>query len=75
MTKYDDVIPIRAPILPANIPIVKVKCGGLNKPSKPNAECQKKSRGPANNNIETPPITNFIDKSSSRFFSFFLVEI
>jgi hypothetical protein len=69
-----DGIPIRAPILPANIPIVKIRCGGLSKPSKPKAECQKKSSGPANISIETPVITNFIDKSNSRSLSPFLEE-
>ena len=60
-----DNIPNRAPILLSAMPIVSTECEGLSKPSKPKAECQAKSKGPAETNMITPMVTNFIGKGKS----------
>src|SRR6187431_680422 len=39
----DKCVPISAPIIESNIPLISIKCGGLRRPSNPKFECHQLS--------------------------------
>jgi hypothetical protein len=52
-------VPINAPIIEINIPLINIRCGGLSSPSNPKFVCHQLSNWPENTSTRHPNAISF----------------